>query len=288
MIFLIVGVLLLMGGVFLGANFLFSGVLYISVPIALIIGSLTFILVSSLIKLKSPVQDYFAALKKKRILWILYLLFSLLVSFPFFLHFITVSLVEKDQIQSYYEKDINDFKALLDNFKKEKNEMRRIIKIGKENNSNSQDLGRIDQESDSEVLPLQKTYSEIKSKSDNFNFNFENALHNWNLFTIGSYIKNWNIQKEEWLSKLTETHNAVNNKNGNIRKSFDISMVQNSDSAPAFDKLNTKNASWAMGIILLLIVHFIILMSYLVVKDQNMGYGKIVKPKKLEGGTDTL
>lgn len=274
-----IGLLLLIAGIFLGVNFLTKGLFYVSLPIALVLGAIAQIIVINLVKQKRKVENRYAANKMKTILGIVYFLIVML-SIPFFLHFLTISIKEKVDVQSYYEKDIANFKQTMDKFKKETKLFRDAIVVKLENSGMSD--GNIKAEVDRELSPLINAYSEIGIKSNDYTHGFREVLSQWNLFLISSYVEMWDKEKAIWTNKLVETYNDINNKNGNIRKNFQAVPFQSEDLSTIFTKIDFKNGAWVITIIALFIVHFLMLIEYITIRKKEKG--RIIK-SKLDSGT---
>lgn len=280
------GLCLLMSGIFLGANFLVKGVLYISIPVAIVIGALAQIIAINLTKQKRVEKNIHAANKMKAILLGVYFVIFL-ITLPFFLHFITVSLKNKTQIQNHYEQELAGFNSTMDVFKKETISLRQNIATNKENSSNELDQGTIDQQTDHIVKPLQEVFSEISSKSQDYSNRFKQALTSWNLFTIGSYIDTWDYNKESWETQLTNIFNTVNEENGSIRAPFEPTTTDTESTKDYFTTINWGNAAWLITLLVLLVVHFLVLIEFITTRSKTTGGGRITGTKKLESGTGT-
>ncbi len=278
----IIGLLLLITGVFLGLNFLTKGVLYISIPIALLIGALAEVLVINLCKQKRATSNLNTAKKMQRVLLAIYAIVAI-VTLPFFLHFITVSVKDKPAIQEYYKQDIANFKITTDNFKKEVLSFKSLLKQDFENKA----VTSVDQQVDRTIKPMQDSYNEVNTKSQDYIVRFTNALDYWNLFTIGNYVEGWNTNKTAWENQLVETYNKVNSSSLNLSKSFSPKVSENQEMTTLLYKINWSNGAWGVTIILLLVVHLLVLIEYITIRRQT-GPGKIRSHTGLDSGTSTF
>lgn len=278
----IFGLLLLIAGVFLGLNFLTKGVLYISIPIALLIGAIAQILVINLCKQKRATSNLKAAKKMQSLLLGLYAI-VIIVTIPFFLHFITVSIKDKSEIQEYYKKDIATFKVTTDNFKREVLTFKGLLKQDLENKS----VTSIDQQVDRTIKPLQDNYNEVTTKSQDYITRFTNALDYWNLFTIGNYVEGWNRNKSAWENQLTAAYDDVNKNSLKLSKSFRPKVSDNQEMTSLLYKINWAKGAWLITFLLLAVVHLLMLIEYLTIKAKA-GPGKIRSYTQLDSGTDTF
>ncbi len=277
-----IGLLLLITGVFLGVNFLTMGLLYISIPVALFVGVFAQIIAMNLVKQKRNPRDMYTAGRMRGILLGVYFLI-VLISLPFFLHFLTISVKNQTVIQSYYEEEMAVVEQNITRYKKEILSFKSIIATKLENEDSSKNTGAIDSETNSIVKPLVSAYNEVKQANSDYSNRFQQVLSSWNLFVIGAYVQNWELNKASWNDKLIKVYNAVNAENGNVKQDFEIvEDLQKQNIASYFTSINFENAAWLITILALLIVHFLVLLEYITIKSKETG--KIVK-SDLDGGT---
>lgn len=291
----ITGLLLLIAGIFLGLNFIVKGVLYISIPIAVIIGTITQIIVINLCKQKRAKKNIMAAKKLQKILLFIYALLAI-VSLPFFLHFLNVS-KNKSHIQQHYKQDMESFNQTKTDFKKElltyKDAYREHLEqkyyshSSDDDETNSEVSGKIESRVNADLKPLYNANNDVDKNSKDFIDRFRGVLDYWNLFAINNYIEQWPVNKKNWENQLVDAYNKVNGELLNLSKDFKPREFSDQDTTIALNKIDWKNGVWSIAIALWFMVHFLVLLEYITIKKSS-GPGKLRSKVNYDEGTTTF